>query len=416
MWIHSAADVLSLLLKVFSIWFFITALLFWKKPKKYPTKAPRTRFACLIPARNEEAVIADTVQSLLVQRYPRALYDVFVIPNNCTDHTQTAAAAAGAKILNCTHPVRCKGDALRQAMDALQDEGYDAYCVFDADNHVHEGFLGAMNNAFCAGARVAKGALRAKNPYQSPVSGCYALYYGLFDRIFNPSRANLGLSAKLVGTGFAVSREVIEATGGWPTQTIAEVAEFSAICAAMGERVAWVPEAVTYDEAPTAFKTSVTQRMRWSSGIMCAARRRLGSVLAAITGCRPGLAVDSLLFLCAPAAQAISVLPMAERIVESVWNGRTDTLLLTAGLALAVSGGAMLLLASWLALTAGLRDRRILKAVAFFPLFMASWLPIQIVSLIRPARDWKPIRHGACPDWRRSGEEARRLPRLGKSA
>ena len=48
-----------------------------------------------------------------------------------------------------------------------------------------------------------------------------------------------------------------------------------AICAAMGERVAWVPEAVTYDEAPTAFRTSVTQRMRWSSGIMCAARRRL---------------------------------------------------------------------------------------------------------------------------------------------
>ena len=62
MWIHSAADVLSLLLKVFSIWFFITALLFWKKPKKYPIKAPRTPFACLIPARNEEAVIADTVQ------------------------------------------------------------------------------------------------------------------------------------------------------------------------------------------------------------------------------------------------------------------------------------------------------------------------------------------------------------------
>ena len=107
---------------------------------------------------------------------------------------------------------------------------------------------------------------------------------------------------------------------------------------------------------------------------------------------------------------------MAERIVESVWNGRTDTLLLAAGLGLAVSGGAMLLLASWLALTAGLRDRRLLKAVAFFPLFMASWLPIQIVSLLRPARDWKPIRHGACPDWRRSGEEARRLPRLGKSA
>ena len=45
------------------------------------------------------------------------------------------------------------------------------------------------------------------------MAGCYALYYGLFDGFYNPSRAALGLSAKLVGTGFAVTRRVLERLG-----------------------------------------------------------------------------------------------------------------------------------------------------------------------------------------------------------
>ena len=50
---------LTMLLKITALWFLVTALLFWKRPPIYPRRNPRTRFACLIPARNEEAVIGD---------------------------------------------------------------------------------------------------------------------------------------------------------------------------------------------------------------------------------------------------------------------------------------------------------------------------------------------------------------------
>ena len=83
----------SLLLKVFSVWFFVTALLFWKRPVAYKRSAPKTRFACLIPARNEEAVIGALVKSLKEQNYPADLCEIYVIPNNCTDGTAEAAAA-----------------------------------------------------------------------------------------------------------------------------------------------------------------------------------------------------------------------------------------------------------------------------------------------------------------------------------
>lgn len=101
--------ILTLLLKAASLWFLAVALFALQKPKRYAVCAPRTRFACLVAARNEEAVIGALVESLKKQDYPDALYDIFVIPNNCTDDTEAEALCAGAKIFRCFEPVRCKG-------------------------------------------------------------------------------------------------------------------------------------------------------------------------------------------------------------------------------------------------------------------------------------------------------------------
>lgn len=62
-----------------------------------------------LPRATEEAVIGALVESLKKQDYPDALYDIFVIPNNCTDDTESEALCAGAKIFRCFEPVRCKG-------------------------------------------------------------------------------------------------------------------------------------------------------------------------------------------------------------------------------------------------------------------------------------------------------------------
>ena len=118
--------ILTLLLKAASLWFLAVALFALRKPKRYAVCAPRTRFACLVAARNEEAVIGALVESLKKQDYPDALYDIFVIPNNCTDDTEAAALCAGAKIFRCFEPVRCKGDALHEAVAWLLPQRYDA--------------------------------------------------------------------------------------------------------------------------------------------------------------------------------------------------------------------------------------------------------------------------------------------------
>ena len=175
--------ILSLTLKIFTLYFAAVAVFALRRRKKYPRTLPRTKFAVVVAARNEEAVIGNLVHSVLTQDYPAALRDIYVVPNNCTDFTEAAAVAAGAHIIHCTGPVSCKGDALHQAFAQLLTMDYDAFVVFDADNVLERDYLARVNDAIAAGATVLKTRTRAGNPTASGVAGCYGLYNTCFDLI-----------------------------------------------------------------------------------------------------------------------------------------------------------------------------------------------------------------------------------------
>ena len=152
--IEAVLFILSLCLKVFTIYFATVAVFALRRRKCRARVRPLTRFAVLAAARNEEAVIGGFVRSVLDQDYPEELRDVYVIPNNCTDGTEAAALAAGARVIHCLGKVSGKGDALHQAFAQLMDKGYDAFVVFDADNTLAPDYLARMNDAFAAGAMV----------------------------------------------------------------------------------------------------------------------------------------------------------------------------------------------------------------------------------------------------------------------
>lgn len=380
---------LSLALKIFTIYFAAVSVYALVKRRRYPRAVPQTRFAVVIAARNEEAVIGNLIYSLRRQEYPEELRDIYVVPNNCTDFTEAAAKAAGAEILHCLGPVSSKGDALHQAFAQLRDRGYDAFLVFDADNVIEPDYLARMNDAFADGAMVCKSRTRAGNPSASGVAGCYGLYNVIFDLIWNRPRAACGLSAKLVGTGFAFRREVLEALGGWNTGTIAEDAEFAAQCARAGFRVSWVPDAVNYDEEPVSFRISLRQRYRWCSGVMQVGRRSLGEMWRAGVP-RPMLRWDMTMFLLAPFAQAVSGLLLACSFLTALAAGG-GLLPILWGLGLYGVGG--MALGVVLSLLGGYALRDMTKSIFFFPIFMASWLPLQIYSLFHDSTQWRQVAH-----------------------
>ena len=386
-------EALSLILKIFTVYTAIVSLFFLLPRRKIPRAQAKTRFAVLLAARNEEAVIGRTVGQLLAQHYPAELFDVYVIPNNCTDDTEGAARRAGAQILPCLGPVRNKADALHCAFAALKDSGYDAYCVFDADNLVDPDFLARMNDAFCAGAQAAKGKQTAMNPHDAWISGCYDLYFENFNLLYNRPRGNLGLSAKLVGTGFAVSQALMDRLGGWNTETMAEDAEFAAQCAMAGVKVWWVPEALTYDEEPITFHQSMVQRRRWCSGVMAVAGRYLPRLWRRVPSRNFFFCLDFAVFLSMPMVQVLALLPGIWAVAQAV--AAENWLILVASL-LSFWGG-LTLTALALALVGRRKLRPMWKSIVLYPLFTASWYPLHILAVLKKTRVWKPIAHRGQP-------------------
>ena len=81
------------------IYYIITGLYALKSRTKISTGDKKHTFAVIIPARNEEKVIANLLESLKTQNYPKELYDVFVVANNCTDRTSEIALSLDANVI-----------------------------------------------------------------------------------------------------------------------------------------------------------------------------------------------------------------------------------------------------------------------------------------------------------------------------
>ena len=83
-WVLMALMVLLNLLTVYlGIIFFYT----FRKHRSYPKAKAETRFAVIIPARNEAGVVGNLIAALKAQSYPQKKVDIFVAVNNTTDRT-----------------------------------------------------------------------------------------------------------------------------------------------------------------------------------------------------------------------------------------------------------------------------------------------------------------------------------------
>ena len=277
---NAAVTVFFLIIKVFSL-YFLAVSLFGLCRRRTPEPAARLRrFAVLIAARNEESCIAGLIESLRAQHYPLELVDIWVLPNNCTDRTAEAARRAGAQVLEMPASVRSKGAALHTAAKALlrSARNYDAFCVFDADNEADPAFLSEMNRALDRTA-IVKSRILAKNRTQAGISACYEIYFCSANHFLNRAREAVGLSARVIGTGFAIRRDLLEALSGFPCRTLTEDAELYAACLCRGARIGYCETAVTYDEEPVTWRASLVQRRRWMSGILQVARLTLPELL-----------------------------------------------------------------------------------------------------------------------------------------
>ena len=195
------------------------------------------RYAAVVAARNESAVIANLIRTLKEQDYPSELLDIYVIADNCTDNTAEIARNAGAYVYERFNKVQVgKGYALEYLFHHIfEDKGemtYDGFFVFDADNIVDKQFVREMNKMFDTGEYTALTSYRnSQNFCANWISAGYALWFLRESRFLNRPRTQLGVNCAVSGTGFLVSSQAIREDGGWPYHLLTEDIEFSIACA-----------------------------------------------------------------------------------------------------------------------------------------------------------------------------------------
>lgn len=362
----------------------------------------RLRFAVVICARNEQAVIGALVDSLMAQRYPRDCFSVFVIADNCTDATAAVAARHGALVYERQDAARVgKGYALSWAFDKLREDygdRFDAAAIFDADNLADPGYLAAVNDALCTGADVAQGYRDSTNSDESAVSSCYAVYWLLLMRFFHRARYNGGLPCLVGGTGFAFRWSCV-ARDGWHTETLGEDSEFSIQQILAGRQIVPVYRAVFYDEQPADWAVSFRQRFRWLVGsVQC--MRYLPACLKALfhhpkgAKPRPAAVLDLTAYLLAAVACSMLVVSGLFGLLAMAFT--TDGLGEQLIWSLASFGGGWVFM-TLLALLTVLLEHKPLKSyskgILLFPVFLIPMGWMALAALVHPRTDWKPIVH-----------------------
>ena len=255
----------------------------WRRPEE-KIITPEKKFAVIVAAHNESAVIEPLIANLKELEYPAELYDIYVIADNCTDDTADIAARAGAKVcIRIDAAKKSKGFALEWMFEKLfemERRGiiYDAVAIFDADNLVHPKFLLEMNNRLLKGDKIIQGFLDAKNPYDTWVSGTFAIAFWVIDYVSHLAKTNLGLSAVLGGTGMCITLDVLKKYG-WRATCLTEDMEFTMKSLAEGIKTTWAHDAIVYDEKPLTFRQSWVQRKRWAQGQFDVAHRFIPKML-----------------------------------------------------------------------------------------------------------------------------------------
>lgn len=388
--------------------FYVFVVLTRKAPKAEAKK--NHKFAVMIAARNESAVISDLLGSIKMQNYPQELIDIYVIADNCTDDTAAIARNAGATVFTRFNSEQVgKGYALDYGLKSIWKEfpgkGYEAYFVFDADNVLDVNYFREMNATFDGGAKASTSYRNSKNFDSNWISAGYGIWFLREAKFLNQARLTLNTSCAVSGTGFFIAADILENAGGWKWHLLTEDIEFSASSITDGVRIAYCPTAVLYDEQPTTFRDSWNQRFRWAKGFYQVFWHYAGGLFKGIFKNERGYR-----FACYDMLMTISP-GMLLSIISIIFNAVIVVLgfmgVMSTGIAIASSlssiffclfnyfmfmfvFGVLTTFVEWDSIRAK-TSRKILYMLTF-PLFMLTYIPIALVALVKKAT-WKPIKH-----------------------
>lgn len=380
----------------FTFYYFVLSMFGLYRKQENKILSPEKSFAVVVAAHNEEQVIGPLVENLFQMDYPRDLFDVFVVADNCTDKTALIARRAGAYVHQRFNNVKKgKGYALEWMFNRLfhMERQYDAVIIFDADNLVKENFLIEMNSKLCQGDKIVQCYLDSKNPFDTWVTNAFSIAFWLSNRLLQLSRYNLGLSNVLGGTGMCISTDVLKQMG-WGATSLTEDLEFSMKALSHGIKTTWAHDAVVYDEKPLTFAQSWRQRKRWAQGQVDVAGRYLIPLVIKGIRERKIMYIDAAVHLFQPALVMIATFFMLTNLVSAFLPEYAQIFKMV----MPWTGWQILSAIQYVYPVAALAlDRlpwRSYLGLILYPVFIYSWIPIVFLGFLnRKDKEWSHTKH-----------------------
>lgn len=234
----------------------------WWAPVDWPLTTEQRKTVVLIPGYREDAVIVNTASVALKQDYPKHLFEVIVIADSFSEDTLLALAELPVRVEEVQFEQSTKSKSLRACLERLGPEAFETVVILDADNLMQADFLQRVNAAFQQGVRILQGRRVAKNN-DTTMAVLDGLSEDINNQILCAGHAQIGLSARLAGSGMAFDYELfrntmqdIDAIGGFDKELELRLTR-------QGERIYYDPNAIVLDEKVRKGDHFARQRSRW---------------------------------------------------------------------------------------------------------------------------------------------------------
>jgi cellulose synthase/poly-beta-1,6-N-acetylglucosamine synthase-like glycosyltransferase len=231
----------------------------------------------IVPARNEEDVIADTVRCLSALEYAgpdgHPQFEIIVVDHRSTDRTPRVLEGLRHELRRelpflVVRPTvedgMGKAVALNVGLAAARGK---AICVFDADARVAPDFLRRLVPYLALpGVAAAQARKLVYDGRRNLLLQAQEDDYFVFQTLTQRSRHRIGGAVILTGNGLVTRRDALEAVGGWNEDALTEDIDLTIRYATRGWRVHYCEDVVVWEEAVATWRGLIQQRTRWSEG------------------------------------------------------------------------------------------------------------------------------------------------------
>lgn len=228
----------------------------------------------VVPAHNEDVVIAQTTRAILDMNYPHDKVELLLFADNCEDTTYQEMLKVKAMPEYATRDITItdrKGTGGKAGVlnDALKMAKGEYICVYDANAMPEKNALYFLVKKVLEDPErhvASFGRNKTRNANQNFLTRCINQEIVVTQRIQHVGMWHMFKIGRIPGTNFIINTEFVKSIGGWRNGALTEDTDISFKIMQSGKLIALAYNSEAFQQEPETVKSYYMQRKRWAKG------------------------------------------------------------------------------------------------------------------------------------------------------